>query len=74
MKAIIITTENRNMLGVRYEVEPEDYDDVLPIGYILVAEYGDHMPFETVTQEVFDQKFINLNVPLLNGFFSVMRS
>jgi len=61
MKAILITVANRSILGTRWNVEFTDYDDVLPIGYWLVADFGNNsiedMPFETLTQEKFTETF-----------------
>ena len=61
MKAILITVANRSMLGNRWNVEFTDYDDVLPIGYWLVADFGNNGiqdgPFETLTPFMFTMNF-----------------
>lgn len=61
MKAILITETNRPLLASRWQVEEADWDDVLPLGYWLVADFGNNGiqdgPFETLTQSFFTTTF-----------------
>jgi hypothetical protein len=61
MKAIQITSTNRVELATRWNVEEADYDEVLPLGYWLVTDFGvntiEDMPFETLTEAKFTTYF-----------------
>lgn len=71
MKAILITRDNRNMLAVRYGVEPDEF----AIGYYLIAEFGDNGEFRhqgMLTGMKLDMHFTRGEV-LENGFFAIKR-
>jgi hypothetical protein len=70
MKAIKITTTNIDMLASRYTIDKLDYEDRLPIGYILVTDFGNDDTFDVLTQENFDVAF-TMGLELANGFFEV---
>jgi hypothetical protein len=76
MKAILITEANRPQLAQRWNVEESDWDDVLPLGYWLVADFGNNsiadMPFETLTQSFFTTTFgVGPFTELENGWIEV---
>ena len=74
MKGILITESNRAMLMARYNSsDPDEF----PIGYILVANFGDNgMEPERyeglLTQAFFDQTFTR-GEDLQNGYFAINR-
>lgn len=72
MKAIEITAENTPMLAGRFLVEPEDYDDVLPLGYSLVTDFANDETFDTLSPANFEARFTKTGVILENGFVEVM--
>lgn len=70
MKAIKITTANRQMLASRYDVDVEDFDSVLPIDYYFITDFGNEETFEVITPALFNAAFIVVS-NLLNGFQEV---
>jgi len=70
MKAIVITTGNRDMLIGRYNIDNKD--EQLPLGYILIADFGNDDTFEVVTPALFTQTFTKVT-DIENGFFSISR-
>lgn len=54
MKAIRITLANRNMLATRFNVT--DPHEQLPIGYILVTDFGNDETFSVLTPAKFEEK------------------
>lgn len=68
MKAIVITADNRNMLAARYQIDQEDFDDVLPLGYSLVTDFANEDTFDTVTPANLEARFTKTGVTLENGF------
>lgn len=71
VKAITITKENQSMLGQRFDVEPLDYPEALPIGYILVTDFGNDETFEVLTAQKFGITFTITN-DLDNGFVAIV--
>lgn len=72
MKAVKITAENQQFLASRFGVEPDDYTDMLPIGYWLVTDFGNDDTFDTLTEDMFNHNFI-VGDTLENGFVAVER-
>jgi hypothetical protein len=70
-KAITITPANRDMLASRFTVYKEDYDDMLPLGYILVTDFGNDEKFDVLTKLAFDYFFI-VGEKIQNGFVEVI--
>lgn len=70
MKAITITSSNIEMLASRFAVDPEDFTDVLPLGYVLVCEFGVDEHFDTLTTFDFNELF-DTTGDILNGFVSI---
>lgn len=59
MKAILITKENQGMLVSRFIQADEDPDDVMPIGYYLVAPFREEDgPFELLTPTVYENSLV----------------
>lgn len=71
-KGITITERNRPMLASRFVVDKLDWPDMLPLGYILVTDFGNDEKFDTLTETNFDKFFIKTNEKIQNGFFSIM--
>lgn len=70
MKAIIIASKKvQDMLASRYGIL--DKDELLPIGYTLVTDFGNDETFDVITQEKFDANFVKV-ADLENGFFSIV--
>jgi hypothetical protein len=72
MKAIKITKDNRQLLASRFNVDVDDYDDVLPIDYWLVTDFGNDETFDTLTEDMFQHNFI-VGDTLENDFVAVER-
>lgn len=71
-KSILITKTTQKMLASRHMIDEWDIDAVLPIGYYYVVDFGNEgdLPFETVTPEVYAEKFI-VGEEIENGFVEV---
>lgn len=74
MKGITITTANRKMLATRWNISQVDLDTELPLGHILVVDFGNEgeIPYETVTQALFDETFNRL-YDIENGWYAIER-
>lgn len=72
MKAVTITTANQDMLASRYLIESWDKDERLPIGYILIADFGNEHDFDVIMEEKFNNKFTPTG-EIENGFVSIVR-
>lgn len=73
MKAVKITTENQSYLIGRFSNGEIDVEDIFPIGYWLIAPFGeeaDYPEFSTVTQTQFENWF-DVGEKLENGFVAV---
>lgn len=55
LKAITITSSNQSSVATQYNVDLDDMDDRLPIGYILVAEFGTETYLGVIEKAAFDQ-------------------
>lgn len=72
MKGIIITGENQTMLLNRFTTA-HDLEQ-LPIGYILVTDFGNDDTFEVLTTTVFNTNYaVVTGQDLLNDFFEVTK-
>lgn len=69
-KAITITERNRPMLAGRFMVDKDDWDDMLPLGYHLVTDFGNDEKFDTLTTDNFN-KFFVANLPIENDFIAI---
>ena len=72
MKAIKITTKNRDILASRYTIEKEEYEDRLPLDFYVVTDFGNEETFDVITQEALDRVF-NVGVTLENGWLEIVR-
>ena len=72
MKGVVITALNRPSLGQQYNVDPEDFDDLLPLTYILIAVFGGSWYESVCTQATFDE-FFTKGDPITNEYFIVNR-
>lgn len=70
MKGVKITAQNRAAIGHQYRVDEEDFDDMLPIGYVLVADFGGEWYEGVITQGTFDEFWVKGD-PLENDYFVV---
>lgn len=68
LKAITITADNVNMLANRFAVE--DVEDVLPLTFILVTEFGNDETFDVLTKARFDELFLEGDA-IDNGFHAI---
>ena len=68
LKATKITPENVDMLASRYGVE--DVEDVLPLGFYLVAEFGVDEHFDVLTPSNYELLFTEIG-EIRNGFVAV---
>lgn len=67
MKGILITATNIDMLVSRYNIETEDKEDLLPLEYILVTDFGNDDWYDVVSPPVFDANYV-WGDPIDNGF------
>ena len=72
MKAVKITSANVNSLSVQYHVEPADIEDLLPLGYILLAEFAGEWYEGVITQATFDE-FYTVGQTLENDYFIAVK-
>ena len=73
MKAILITTANREMLAGRHAIESFDLDDMLPLDYYYMADFGDdNEDYDLLLNADLDRLFIR-GTKLENGFFEIVR-
>jgi hypothetical protein len=70
MKGILITTANIDTLVSRYNIETEDKEDLLPLEYILVTDFGNDDWYDVVSPPIFDANF-EWGDPIDNGFMIV---
>jgi hypothetical protein len=73
IKGVSITTANRDMLAARFMVVADDYDDVLPLGYWLVTDFGNDDNFEILTTEKFSATYTAVD-PIKNGFYDLLEN
>jgi len=75
MKAINITAAQIDALATKYEIAGEDKVELLPVGHILVTDFGDdNLDYSVVTVAIFNANFVLTNVTLKNGFYEVERN
>lgn len=72
MKCITITTRNRDLLANRFSIEPLEVDTFLPLGYVLVTEFGNDETFELITAAQLDELFV-IGEDIGNGFKAITR-
>lgn len=72
MKAVVITEQNRASLGQQYNIDPADFDDLLPLTYLLVADFGADWMWGVCTQATFDE-FFTKGAAIENGYFIAIR-
>lgn len=70
MKAIFITKTNRDFLASRYRVNEEDLDLRLPLGYYLVADFGNEDNYDLLSESIFNSMFIKTG-EIDNGWSSI---
>jgi hypothetical protein len=71
MKGVLITAINQASLGHQYRVDPDDLDDMLPLGYILLADFGGEWYEGIITQTKFDTLYLKGDT-LENDYFVVI--
>lgn len=71
MKAIKITEDNRASIGASYTTidEPEEQ---LPVGYYLVADFGNDETFDLISVETLNSSFVIVG-ELENGYIQIER-
>lgn len=70
MKAILITTTNRQELMFRFNVEPGSEDERLPLGYWCVTDFGEDLSFFTLTPEKFEATYVVIE-EIENGWVAI---
>lgn len=70
MKAIRITKSTVDMLASRYNIESDELDERMPVGYILVTDFGNDDNYDLLTPEVFATKF-SWGMGIANGFTEI---
>lgn len=72
MKGILITATNIDMLVGRYAIEAEDKEDLLPLEYILVTDFGNDDWYDVLSPPIFDVNY-EWGDPIGNEFKIVTR-
>jgi hypothetical protein len=70
MKGIIITAANQNKIAVQYAMELADVDDLLPIDWVFLADFGSDTFAGVLTQTNFNLLY-NKGQALENEYFVV---
>lgn len=70
MKGIIITAVNQNKVAVQYGMELADVDDLIPIDWVLLADFGSDTFAGVLTQTSFNLLY-NKGQALENDYFVV---
>lgn len=68
MKAIVITKENQSSIATQYRIDLDDMDIFLPVGFVLVAEFGSETYLGVVEKSLFDAAFAT-GASLENDYF-----
>jgi hypothetical protein len=68
VKAILITQANQNKVAVQYAMNLDDVEDLIPIGWVLLADFGSETFAGVLTQTRFDQLYTKGQV-LENDYF-----
>jgi len=58
MKACTITKDNQNALAVQYNVDLADVEDLLPLGYVLIADFGGEWYEGVISQAQFFEFYV----------------
>jgi len=69
-KAIKISLENQSALASQYRVLDDDFDDMLPVGYWLVASFASE-DYDLLTQTEFNRLYTKFG-DLENGYIDVV--
>ena len=69
-KGIKITKENQKSLMSKFS--KDDAEELFPIGYWLIADFGDDETFDTLTEDTFNELFV-IAGEILNGFSAIQR-
>lgn len=72
MKAVLITKDNQESLSSRYLVN--DVEDEMPIGYVLIVDFGVEDHFDLVTVRFFNRHFKFVGRPLKNDFSEIVQT
>ena len=70
IKAILITVENQSSLASNYSTV-EEVEEQLPVGYYLVADFGNEDTFDVVSADEFANLF-TVTGPINNGYVDVV--
>lgn len=68
LKAVKITGQNRSNLGAQYNVDPDDFDDMLPLDYVILCAFSGEWYEGVITQATFDE-FWEEGQALQNDYF-----
>ena len=73
MKAIVITSKNQTSIATDYGVDIEDADELLPVGWVLVASFADERGFYdgVISAQTFESLFTKGAI-LENDYFEVV--
>lgn len=72
MKAITITQKNKSTIAADYLISNDDMEDLLPTGWILLADFGTPWYEGVITQAFFDTYFTKGDA-LENEYFDVIK-
>ena len=73
MKAIYLTSANVGAVAARYLIKEEEYQERLPLGYYVIADFGNEDYFDVVTEAKFNIFFTKTG-DIDNGWISVVFS
>lgn len=73
MKFITIDSKNQTRIANQYNVDAEDVAELLPLGYILLADFSEEMqPYEGVVTKAHFATLYNVGAELKNGYFEAL--
>jgi hypothetical protein len=71
MKGITITADNQSSIAVQYGIDLDDLDDLLPVGYILIAHFAADQYDGVISPLTFTTLFTK-GADLENEYFEVL--
>jgi hypothetical protein len=71
VKAIVITSKNQTSIATDYGVDIEDADELLPLGWVLVASFADERYDGVIPQATLDNMFTR-GATLQNDYFEII--
>jgi hypothetical protein len=72
MKGILISETNQSAVGTQWFIDADDYDDLIPVGWVLLADFGGDW-YEGVMSKANFDAYYDKGEALDNEYFIVTR-